>query len=227
MKIDQTKPVTVITGASDGIGAQLAYIFAKKGYELLLIARRRQKLTELAREITTICDIQPTILPLDLTDPEALDELSSVIVYERLSVQHLINNAGFGLFGWVAELPPLEQLEMLNLNIQALTALTLRFLPDIRRLQGGVLNVASTAAFMPVPGAAVYAATKAYVASFSDALHEELKPSGVKVSCLCPGPVATGFQARAGINMPKRMPGLLPAEEVALQGYQIGRRAHV
>ena len=141
-----------------------------------------------------------------------------------LTPRFLVNNAGFGLMGRAIELDAAEQLAIVDLNMRALTALTLRFLPAIVAAKGGVLNVASVAAFMPGPGFAVYYATKAYVRSFSEALSQELKPLGVKVACLCPGPVQTGFQARAGHGslglMAAMKPAMLPAAEVARQGYE-------
>ena len=141
-----------------------------------------------------------------------------------LTPRFLVNNAGFGLMGRAIELDAAEQLAIVDLNMRALTALTLRFLPAIVAVKGGVLNVASVAAFMPGPGFAVYYATKAYVRSFSEALSQELKPLGVKVACLCPGPVQTGFQARAGMDLSGFMtaikPAMLPAAEVARQGYE-------
>ena len=130
----------------------------------------------------------------------AADALSERLAEAGLAPNFLVNNAGFGLMGRAIELDAAEQLAIVDLNMRALTALTLRFLPSIVAAKGGVLNVASVAAFMPGPGFAVYYATKAYVRSFSEALSQELKPSGVKVACLCPGPVHTGFQARAGID---------------------------
>jgi short-subunit dehydrogenase len=214
------RPVAIITGASDGIGAELARVFSRNGHEVMLVARRRDKLEDLANYIESSCGKRPIVVALDLSGPEAIEELSINIAQAGVTVKYLVNNAGFGIFGCVTQLSPDEQLAMLDLNTRALTALTLRFLPEIILLRGGIMNVASTAAFIPVPGGAVYAATKAYVASFSEALSEELRSSGVKVSCLCPGPVATGFQARAGIKMPDKMPGLLSVDEVARQGYK-------
>jgi len=219
-----TRPVAVITGASDGIGAELARIFAVRGHELALVARRGERLEALAGEIAASGAARPLPIELDLTTEGAADALSERLAEAGLAPNFLVNNAGFGLMGRAIELDATEQLAMVDLNMRALTALTLRFLPSIVAAKGGVLNVASVAAFMPGPGFAVYYASKAYVRSFSEALYEELKPAGVKVACLCPGPVETGFQARAGFDfsgvMGAMKPAMLPAAEVARQGYE-------
>jgi short-subunit dehydrogenase len=218
------RPVAVITGASDGIGAELARIFAAKGHELALVARRGDRLEALADEIAGNGAARPLPIQLDLTEQGAADVLSERLAEAGLAPNFLVNNAGFGLLGRAIELDAAEQLAIVDLNMRALTALTLRFLPAIVAVKGGVLNVASVAAFMPGPGFAVYYATKAYVRSFSEALSQELKPLGVKVACLCPGPVQTGFQARAGMDLSGFMtaikPAMLPAAEVARQGYE-------
>ncbi len=219
------RKATIVTGASDGIGAELARIFAAKGHEVVLAARRRDKLEALARDIVAAgAAHQPIVVELDLTEAGAVDRLEQALAAAGVAPEILVNNAGFGLMGRVADLDAAEQLALVDLNIRALTALTLRFLAPIVAARGAILNVASVAAFMPGPGFAIYHATKAYVRSFSEALGQELKSSGVKVSCLCPGPVATGFQARAGIDFSGAMaavkPALLPVEEVARQGYE-------
>jgi short-subunit dehydrogenase len=219
-----SRPITLVTGASEGIGAELARVFAREGHEVVLVARRGDLLTALADEIVAAGGKPPMVVPLDLLAADAIETLASTLAGAGVVVQYLVNNAGFGLIGRVYELDRVEQLAMIDLNIRALTALTLRFLPDIRKARGGVMNVASVASFMPGPGFAVYYATKAYVRSFSEALAEELKPAGVKVSCLCPGPVETGFQSRSGMEFSGAMaamkPALVPAAEVARQGYE-------
>ncbi|MGJ0454647.1 MAG: SDR family NAD(P)-dependent oxidoreductase [Methylocystis sp.] len=219
-----TRPVAVITGASDGIGAALARVFAANGHELALIARRGERLEALADEIAANGAVRPLPIELDVTTEGAADALSARLAEAGAAPQFLVNNAGFGLMGRAIDLDAAEQLAMVDLNTRAVTALTLRFLPSIVAAKGGVLNVASVAAFMPGPGFAVYYATKAYVRSLSEALSQELKPLGVKVACLCPGPVQTGFQARAGFDfsgvMGAMKPAMLPAAEVARQGYE-------
>jgi hypothetical protein len=220
----QTRPVALITGASDGIGAELARVFALKGHELALVARRGDKLEALAAEIAATGAKKPTTIELDLLADGALDTLAKRLAGAGLSVQYLVNNAGFGVIGKAIELDAAEQLAMVDLNVRTLTALTLRYLPEIVASKGGVLNVASLGGFMPGPGFAIYYATKAYVLSFSEALAEEVKASGAKVCALCPGPVKTGFQARAGFDFSGSMgamkPALMPVEEVAKQGYE-------
>jgi short-subunit dehydrogenase len=221
--VSNARPAAVVTGASEGIGAELARVFAEKGHDVAIVARRGDRLRALADEIAAKSSSRPAVIELDLLAEGAVEALAARLAEAGLAPQYLVNNAGFGLLGRIAELDQAEQLAMIDLNIRALTALTLRFLPSLTETRGGVLNVASVASFMPGPGFAVYYATKAFVRSFSEAISHELKPAGVKVSCLCPGPVATGFQARAGMSFEGLMgamkPALVPAEEVARQGY--------
>ena len=216
--------VAIITGASDGIGAEFARVFAAKGHDIALVARRRDRLEALAQEIEASGARKPIVIELDLLAVDAAEKLEAALNEAGASPEILVNNAGFGLMGEVGELDAAEQLAMVDLNIRALTALTLRFLKPIVAAKGAILNVASIAAFMPGPGFAIYYATKAYVLSFTEALAQELKAEGVKVSCLCPGPVATGFQARAGFDFTGAMsavkPALVPAKEVARQAYE-------
>ncbi|MBI3275651.1 MAG: SDR family oxidoreductase [Methylocystis sp.] len=229
------RKATIITGASEGIGAELARVFAAKGHEVALVARRRDLLEALAGEIAASgAANRPLVVELDLLADGALDRLEQALAEAGLAPEILVNNAGFGLIGRAVDLDASEQLAMIDLNVRALTALTLRFLKPIVAARGGVLNVASIASFMPGPGFAVYYATKAYVRSFSEALAEELRPLGVKVAALCPGPVRTGFQSRAGFDFTGEMkamtPALLPADMVARAGYDAlmsGRRVVV
>jgi short-subunit dehydrogenase len=230
-----SRKVTIITGASDGIGAELARVFAARGHDLALVARRGDRLEALADEIVAKGAAQrPLVAALDLGASGAVDALASALESAGAEVEILVNNAGFGLTGRVADLDAAEQLAMVDLNVRALTALTLRFLPAIVAGKGAVLNVASVAAFMPGPSFAIYYATKAYVLSLSEALTQEFVPKGVRVSCLCPGPVETGFQARAGFALEGKLGAvriaLVPAAEVARQGYDglmAGRRVVV
>ncbi len=227
--------MAIVTGASEGIGAELARVFAARGHDLALVARRADRLETLADEIVARgAERRPLVVGLDLSETGAIDALAQALDEAGARAEILVNNAGFGLLGRVETLDPAEQLAMVDLNVRALTALTLRFLPAIVATQGAILNVASIAAFMPGPNFAVYYATKAYVLSFSEALTEELRPSGVKVSCLCPGPVETGFQARSGFALEGKMAAarlaLVSAAEVARQGYDglmAGRRVVV
>jgi len=195
----EKRPVTLITGASSGIGAALAREFAANGHELVLIARREQALAALADAIAAKGASRPTVLRADVARAEAARDIAGALEQRGLEPDVVVNNAGFGLVGTADTLDRAEQLAMIDVNVRALTDLSLAFVDSLKRRKGGILNVASTAAFMPGPGMAVYYASKAYVLSFSEALHRELKPKGVRVTVLCPGPVPTEFQARAGL----------------------------
>jgi short-subunit dehydrogenase len=222
---------TIVTGASEGIGADLARVFAVKGHQVVLVARRRDRLEALSDEIAAAGAPKPLVVALDLCAPGAGEALEQALREAGLAVEILVNNAGFGLIGPSIGLDRAEQLSMVDLNARALTDLTLRFQKEIAEARGAILNVASIAAFMPGPNFAIYYATKAYVRSFSEALAQEMAPLGVRVSCLCPGPVETGFQARAGFGfegaMSSMKPAVVSASEVARQGYEglmAGRR---
>jgi short-subunit dehydrogenase len=214
------QPVTIITGASAGIGAALAHVFARNGHDLLLVARREQKLCELADEIAAAGGRRPQVLALDLTQPGGTQFIADALAKLGLEPQYVVNNAGFGLLGTAANLDRADQLAMIDLNVRTLADLSLAFVDTLSRHRGGILNVASVAGFLPGPGMAVYYATKAFVVSFSESLHQELAERGIRVTALCPGPVPTEFQARAGI---KRLPGeallRVSAEAVAAAGY--------
>jgi uncharacterized protein len=194
------RPVTLITGASSGIGAELARVFAAHGDELVLVARREADLSALADEIAASGGKRPMVLALDLGHRDAVARIAAELAAHELEPAKVVNNAGFGLAGPSVALDRDEQLAMIDLNIRALTELSLAFTDSLVRYRGGILNVASIAGFLPGPGMAVYYASKAYVLSFSEALHVELKPRGVRVTALCPGSVATGFQLRAGLQ---------------------------
>jgi short-subunit dehydrogenase len=213
--------VTVITGASAGIGTELAKVFARNGHRLVLVARRKDRLDALADEIAAGGGPRPDVIALDLAASGVADALARELTSRNLEVATIVNNAGFGLTGRAAELDRAEQLAMIDLNVRALTDLSLAFVESAARHKGGILNVASLASFLPAPGMAVYYATKAYVLSFSEALHRELRKKGVRVTALCPGPVPTEFQARAGLTGSMRG-GLLElsAAEVAEAGYR-------
>ncbi len=213
-------PVTVITGASAGIGAELARVFAGHGHALVLVARREQRLAALAAEIAAAGKPAPLVLPVDLAQPDAAARLGEALATRELAPQYIVNNAGFGLVGRAADLDVAEQLAMIDLNVRALTDLSLAFVDSLARQRGGLLNVASVAGFFPGPGAAVYYAGKAYVLSLTEALHAELAPLGIRVTCLCPGPVATEFQARAGVGNAPEWPLAVSAERVAAEAYR-------
>jgi len=216
------KPVTIITGASAGIGTALAHEFAAHGHELVLVARRTDRLEVLADEIAAAGRRRPTVVALDLERRDATATLAAALKARGLEPDHVVNNAGFGLTGPAVALDREQQLAMVDLNVRALTELSLAFVDSLQRHRGGILNVASTAAFLPGPGMAVYYASKAYVLSFSEALHQELSRRGVRVTALCPGPVLTEFQARAGMKLSGffRLLPLVSAERVAHIGYR-------
>jgi short-subunit dehydrogenase len=213
--------VAIITGASAGIGMELTRVFARNGHVLVLTARREERLRALAAEIAVSGAPAPLVLPLDLAIPGAATRIAQVLAERGLEAEYIVNNAGFGLVGRAAGLDLAEQLAMVDVNVRALTELSLAFADSLSRLRGGVLNVGSVAGFFPSPRSAVYYASKAYVLSLSEALHHELKPRGVRVTVLCPGPVATEFQARAGIPHKKiSWPLGVPAARVAEAGYR-------
>jgi uncharacterized protein len=195
-----TERVTLITGASAGIGAELVRVFASNGHRVAMVARRADRLTALATEVAAKGGGAPIVIACDLQQADAGDKIASALAAEGVEVEFVVNNAGFGLFGRAVELDRNEQLGIVDVNIRALTDLSLRFADSLIQNRGGILNVASIAGFLPGPGMAVYYASKAYVLSFTEALRGELGPSGVRVTALCPGPVPSEFQARAGFE---------------------------
>jgi short-subunit dehydrogenase len=215
------RPTTLITGASAGIGAELARAFARQGHQLLLVARREHELSALADEVAAFAPHRPMVLALDLTEPDASARIADTLAANAAEPEFVVNNAGFGLIGPAAQLDRARQLAMVDLNVRAVTDLSLTFIESLIRRRGGLMNVASLAGFMPGPGMAVYYASKAYVLSFTEALHRELAPQGVRVTALCPGPVPTEFQARAGIS-DDHFPRILArsAVRVADEGYR-------
>jgi uncharacterized protein len=216
----EAKPVVLITGASSGIGAALAHVFAQNGHEVVLAARRAPLLAELAARICTAGYRAPHILPVDLARADSAEFIARELSARNLEPAYLINNAGYGLLGPAATLDRKDQLAMIDLNCRTLTDLSLRWINSLARHRGGILNVASISGFIPGPGMSVYNASKAYVISFSVGLRRELKPKGIRVTALCPGPVPTEFQARAGIHDVHYPRGFdRSAEEVARQGY--------
>ena len=214
-------PVTLITGASAGIGSELARVFASRGHALVLVARREQLLNELAGEIAATGRAKPLVLAMDLAQPDAAARIGAALGAHALEPQYIVNNAGFGLVGRAADLDRDRQLGMIDLNMRTLTDLSLSFVDSLARHRGGILNVASIAGFLPGPGMAVYYASKAYVISLTEALRAELAPRGVRVTVLCPGPVPTEFQARAGVGSGHNTALLnVPASDVAREAYR-------
>lgn len=224
---------TLITGASSGIGLALAERWAAAGSDLIVTARSRDRLDALRTALGARWGVSVTAIPADLADPDGPAALAARVAEHGLSVHTLINNAGFGLHGAFADTPLDRELAMIRLNVTAIVDLTKRLLPAMRaRGAGRVVNVASVAAYVPGPYQSVYYASKAFVLSFSEALAEELRGTGITVTAVCPGPVVSGFHQAAGV---RRKPGLydrlkIPARlvaEAAWQGTARGRRVVV
>jgi short-subunit dehydrogenase len=214
-------PLALVTGASGGIGEELARILARHGHDLVLVARSADKLAALAERLELDHGIKVRAIAKDLARPEAAAELHEALAAEGLAVDVLVNNAGLGLLGKFAEMGIDDIVQMLRLDVEAPTLLTRLFLPSmLERGSGRILNLASTAAFQPGPLMAVYYATKAYVLSFSEALANEVAGTGVTVTALCPGPTETGFSSRAGSEQSRLFKGpTMDARTVAEAGY--------
>jgi len=214
---------TLITGASSGIGLELARLLAQHKHDLILVARSKGKLHELASEIQKTSGVRVSVIESDLSVPGAAKELHRRCREIHVSPDILINNAGFGDLGPFAQSSAQKIEEMMNVNMVNLTLLCRYFAEEmVQRKSGHIINVASTAAFQPGPFMAVYFATKAYVLSFSEALDEELRPRGVSVTTICPGPTWTGFQKRAQATQTRllKAPWNMTAKSVALATYQ-------
>jgi len=229
----RNRPLALVTGASGGIGEEIARTLAARGHDLVLVARRAQRLEQLAAELKAGHGIATHVLAADLAQPGGADQLAREIAGRGWQVDVLVNNAGFGVFGKHVDTDLADEQQMLDVNITSLTRLTKLLLPGmVQRGRGRVLNVASTASFQPGPYMAVYYATKAYVLSYSEALGEELAGTGVTVTALCPGPTASGFQDRAAMHDSALVKGkkLPTAAEVARYGVQAmlrGRRVAI
>ena len=213
--------ITLITGGSEGIGLELAKIFAKNKNNLLIVARNKDKLEKVKGFLEEDYKIKVLTVAIDLSVDNSCEKVFKFVEENNLIVDNLINNAGIGSFGFFHETEEGFEERIIDLNIVTLTKLTKYFLKGmIERRDGGILNVASTAAFVGGPKMAMYYSTKAYVLSLTEALHDEAKDFGVRVSCLCPGPVKTTFQEKAGI---KKSEGakkyLMEASKVAEEGY--------
>jgi hypothetical protein len=215
---------TLITGASGGIGEAFARRLAEEKNDLVLVARSEKKLHELCDELMLRHQITAHYVALDLTEPDADRRLFEETERHNFVIDWLINNAGFGSMGDFARLPLEKELQMIDLNISSLVALTHRYLQKMReRKSGTIINVSSSASFQPVPFMATYAATKAFVTSFSEALAEENRPHGITVTALCPGPTDTNFFAVAGAQ-PLQMKGMQSSEEVVETALNAARR---
>jgi short-subunit dehydrogenase len=222
LELLRERKTALITGASFGIGLELARIFAREGYNLVLVARSADKLRLLASELEKAHGARSLILATDLTEPGAPAYVMDQTTRADIRVDTLVNNAGFGQYGLFVENDLEECVRQIQLNVTTLAHLTRLYLPAmITRKHGGILNVASTAAFQPGPLMAVYFATKAFVLHFSEALGNELKGTGVTVTCLCPGPTATEFHKRAkATGMRLLRFGSMDAHAVAEHGYR-------
>ena len=220
--MSEPKMTALVTGASGGIGEELARLFAADGHDLVLVARSRDRLARLAAELGEKCGVAARVVAADLARPQAPGEVFGELTGAGVVVDALVNNAGFGTYGLFAETDLGPELDLLQVNVVALTHLTKLFLPGmLARRRGYVMNVASTAAFQPGPLMAVYYASKAYVLSFSEALANECGGTGVLVSALCPGPTETGFVAAAGMGDSKLFDrAVMSAREVAVAGYR-------
>lgn len=214
------KQTVLITGASSGIGKALAEQFAADGCHLVLTARNKANLLMLKAVLEVKYTVSVSVIPIDLSIPNSPDVLFNELQKARITVDVLVNNAGFGIHGAFTETHLPDELSMIDLHARNLTHLTKLFLPGMLEKQGGILNVASTAAFQPGPLMAVYYATKSYVLSFTEALANELRGTGIRVSVLCPGPTETKFANRAKIQNSKLFSSrLMDAKAVAHAGY--------
>jgi short-subunit dehydrogenase len=195
-----TGGTALVTGASSGIGAAIAGELATRGYAVALTARREERLRSLATELRDGHGIEAEVIACDLSDPDGRDRLASELAGGR-AVEILVNNAGFGSRGEFVTNDRTRMLEMVRINVETVVDLTARFLPGMaERGRGAIINIASTAAFQPMPGAATYAASKAFVLSFSEAIRTEQRGKGVSVTAVCPGPVRTEFTEAAGMG---------------------------
>jgi uncharacterized protein len=213
----------LITGASSGIGEELARLAAADGQDVVLVARNLDKLNALAESLARAHGIRATALAEDLSSLDSVDVIVDVLAARGIIIDVLINNAGFATYGRFTETSAHDELQLINVNMTALTMLTKRFVGGmVERHRGAILNVASTAAFLPGPLMAVYYASKAYVLSLSEAIANELEGTGVTVTCLCPGPTRTGFQSRAGMEASRLLSvtAVMDAAAVARAGYE-------
>lgn len=217
------RPFAVITGASSGIGAEFARQLAPRGYDLILVARRLDRLTAMADELRAAHAVQCVPFEADLSRREERDRLCDQLVSEHARVEVLVNNAGFGTHGFFHETDLARELELIDVNCAAPVHLTKRMLPwMLERRRGFIVNVASLSAFAPGPVMAMYFASKAFLLSWSEALWEECRDTGVSVTTLCPGPVRTEFQRTAGLSPRARSSGTapVPVEKVVRDGLQ-------
>lgn len=214
------RPLALVTGASMGIGVDIATVLAERGHDLVLVARSADKLQAVADTIAKAHNVTTHVLVADVAGAAGADRVADEVAARGWQVDVLVNNAGYGLFGPLTENDAADELNMIQLNVTALYRLTKRLLPGmVARRRGYIMNVASTAAFFSGPFMTVYYATKNFVLAFSEGLDEELKGTGVHVSCLCPGPTQSAFRQRAGTHKSKLTKrGQVPSRPVAIEG---------
>src|SRR5215217_83880 len=216
------REVALITGASSGIGRELTRLFAENGFDLVLVARNEAALNEIASQLTAQYRVGVTVLPKDLSLPQAPEEIYDTLKEASIAVDVLVNSAGIQVYGALQDTETAEQLRLIQVNLVALTHLTMLFGHErMERGRGRILNIASTSAFSPTPLNAIYCATKGYVLSLSEAIAQDLEGTGVTVTCLCPGATETQFAKRAGIeNVRLFQAFVMDAREVARAGYR-------
>lgn len=215
------KQTALITGASSGIGLELSKLYAKDGYDLVVVSRRKEVLDRIASELIAQYGISVRVIAKDLSLPSSPDEIYNELLVSQVNIDVLVNNAGFGNYGFFPQTDTQTDLELMQVNIVALTHLTKLFLPSmIERSHGRIFNIASMASFMSGPYMNTYFASKAYVLNFSVALAVELEGTGVAVSCYCPGPTDTDFGARAHYDFDLKRKHKMSAEDVAFIGYK-------
>jgi short-subunit dehydrogenase len=229
----RAESTALVTGASSGIGAAIAESLAQRGHGLTLVARREDRLSELATELHERHGVRVGIVACDLADASQRDLLATRVAELSLDVEVLVNNAGFGYAGNCVDADRERQVEMVRVNCEAVVDLSSRYLPEmVRRGRGAAINVASMAAFQPLPGSTTYAASKAFVLNYTEALHEELKGTGVTATAVCPGPVRTEFMNASGIERADRTPDFVwmspeDVAEEAVKAAEAGKRAIV
>jgi short-subunit dehydrogenase len=230
-RVDYAGAWVLVTGASSGIGEEFARKLAERGANLLLSARSRERLERLSDDLRRVNGVEVRSVAADLSEPNGAADLLAAIAKTGVFVEHVVNNAGFGTTGAFVSRDPFREVDMVRLNCEAVVALTRGLLePMVRAGRGGIINVASTAAFQPVPYMATYGATKAFVSSFTLALARELKGTNVRMMALCPGPVRTGFQKVAGISRPGISIAVLTARQTVERGlsaYERGQALYV
>jgi short-subunit dehydrogenase len=217
-----TRKTALVTGASSGIGLEIARLLAADGFALVLVARDANRLAEVATGLKRNHGVAVTVIPLDLSVPAAAGELFREVENQGIQVEILVNNAGFDVYGPFGQTDAQQEMQMIQVNVVALTQLTKLFLPTMmERKSGRILNLGSTASFAPCPFHAVYGASKAFVLSLSHALAEELRGTGITVTALCPGPTNTRFAARAGMTQTRLFQrNVANAADVARTGYR-------